>query len=363
MTSDDFSMYDFVDQPIFVLVADANGRPVYHFLNACGRDQLGRGLDQIRGLPAYQIFPGRAAYSVYRQQCAVWSRGEDAEYEIALPVGKGTIWVRTRVIAVRDAAGNVTHMIGASHDITAEHEQAQAHIMATAAAREMEDLVCFAAHDLRSPLGNLKSLAVLMRRNFVDHGDGKAELIDMINDISDKALAVVSSVMGQVMAVGGQDTRQRFDIGRVCDDIMIMLDPMRAHFASYPRREIEADGVVVQIALRNLMDNAIKHAGPSVLQISIDVAEMNAERLLITVVDNGPGFSTDAFKCTRQGRSNALGGFGLRGIERLVRSRGGQLVVVPRTDRAGTEVRIELPGRFVDAAAETPTPLRIARGG
>lgn len=360
MTPDDFSVYDYVAHPVFVLVADANNLPVYKFLNKAWRTRFGGAVDQAEGVPAYDIFEGRAGYSIYRHQCLAWSRGEDTEYEVALPIGDSVIWTRTKVLAVRDAHGAVKHMVGTSQDITAEREQSQAHAMAVATTREMGDLVCFAAHDLRSPIANLKSLAVLMRKNFVDLGDGKADLINMIDDISDKALGVVSSIMGQVMAVGAEHARQTFELGQVCDDIMVMLDPTDFHSAAYPRRVIQADQITVHIALRNLIDNAIKHAGQQALQIVIDVAQMNAERLVITVTDTGPGISPDAFNHPRKVRPNDHAGFGLAGIERLLRSRGGQMIVMPQEQGKGAEIMIELPGRMVDAVDEATPPLRIA---
>lgn len=360
MTIDDFSAYDYVDQPVFVLGPDESNRPVYCYLNAAALRHLDQPLENLRGLPAYQVFSGRAAYSVYRRQCLVWARGEAAHYEIALPVGSATLWVRTRMVPVHDGAGNLTHMVGTSQDITPERNQLQAHAMATAAAREMEDLMCFAAHDLRTPIGNLKSLAYLLREDFVDHGDGKSELIDMIDTISDKALSVVSDIMGHVMATTTQSTMELVDLGAICDDIMVMLDPTRAHSVAYPRQHIHVDGMVVHITLRNLIDNAIKHCGRAASKVAVDVTQMNAERLLFTVRDDGGGFSEDAFANDVFKSESSGSGFGLNGVQRLVRSRGGQLAVMRSATEAGAEVHFELPGRLVSEDVDDSQPLRTA---
>ncbi|WP_299138800.1 PAS domain-containing sensor histidine kinase [uncultured Tateyamaria sp.] len=349
MQTQDFSSYDFVDEAIFVLKADAAGRPIYHFLNACGLNSLGKTLDQVRDQPAYEIFTGRAAYSVYRRQCRAWSDAQSTEYEVALPIKDATTWVHTRLRAVYDDAGALSYMVGTSKDITDHREQIQAQAMAHAAAREMEDLVCLAAHDLRSPIGNLKTLASVMRQDFVDHGDGKVQLIDMIDKIADKALSVVSDIMAQALAANAPDQTTTFDFGALCDDVMVLLDPMRSHSAEFPRVEVQADYTVVQIILRNLIDNAIKFSGKPSVHIQIGVTQMNAQRLVFSVLDDGDGFGDVAVNAygPDAGPVESIGGYGLLGVRRLARSRGGRVTVAQRD--VGAEVLFELPGIVVAA--------------
>lgn len=359
---DDFSIFDFVNIPIFVLVPDKDNRPVYQFLNRVARQRLNATPDQICGRPACEIFAGRAAWSVYHRQCAAWTDGVVTEYEIALPLGPEVIWVRTRLEPVCDDAGNITHMIGASQDISAERDQLHAHMMSVADAREMDDLVCMAAHDLRSPIANLKTLAELLREDFVDHGDGKAELIDMVETISDKALTVISGIMGRAMSAEVINNVSTFDIGEMCDDIMVMLDPIGIHNVTYPRHSIRADFTAVHIILRNLIDNALKHSGQACARVSIDVATMNAERLKFTVCDNGDGFAAGSYRNPPDADCRIKGGFGLTGVRRLARSRGGQVEVVSPTAGKGAEVQVEIPGRIVSGMAGAGTTLSSRAG-
>ncbi|MFL4469757.1 ATP-binding protein [Tateyamaria armeniaca] len=358
MRWEDFSVFDFVNQFIFVLVPDADNRPIYAFLNKIGSDRLGKTRDEIVGQPAHEIFSGRAAYSVYRRQCGAWANGVETDYEIALPLGTETMWARTNLVPVHDANGQVTHMIGTTQDITDERKQLQDHVLSAAAAQDLEDLMCMAAHDLRSPLSNLKTLAGMMRKDFVDHGDGKSQLIDMIDSISDRALSVVSSIMGQAMAMGPVGCNAAFDLGAMCDDVMVMLDPISKHSVSYPRVEVQAEIMVVHIVLRNLIDNAVKHSGKEVVKISIDMTPMNAERLLFRVSDNGSGFDSRVVDAWETAESGNYGGFGLMGVRRLVRSRGGNVALTTPTSGQGAEVQVELPGRIVQTRAAPIASLR-----
>ncbi|WP_299371256.1 PAS domain-containing sensor histidine kinase [uncultured Tateyamaria sp.] len=354
MQTADFTIFDHLSDPVFVLGAGSSNRPVYVFLNAVALAHLGTSLDDVQGRPAHEIFSGRAAYSVYRQQCHAWAAAEDTEYEIALPVRDKTLWVRTRLKAVKDPAGVLQYMVGTSQDITAQREMAQAQTMANAAAREMEDLVCLAAHDLRSPIGNLKTLAEVMRRDFVDHGDGKIELLNMIDSIADNALTVVSDIMAHALAANTSEKPAWFDFGALCDNVMVLLDPMRKHSARFPRVQVQADYTVVQIILRNLIDNAIKYAGKPEVRIAIDVTAMNAQRLMFSVRDDGLGFGDVAENAYGDvpGPLESQGGFGLVGVRRLARSRGGRVTVEQR--EVGAEVRFELPGKVGAGAPLLP---------
>lgn len=347
MHVNDFKMYDHLDQPVFVLTGDENDRPIYSYLNVFARNKLGKTLDQIVGLPANRIFSGRAADAVYERQCAAWATGKTAQYDSAIHVGDTPSWVTASLKPVRDADGVMTHMVGVVTDVTSMHDQLQEHALATAAAHEVENLICLAAHDLRSPIGNLKSLAVLMRKDFIDHGDGKAELIDLVDVISDKALSVVADIMGQAMGVNTPTAHQKFDLGLACDDIMVLLDPARTRDVTFPRRWIEADNIVVHVILRNLIDNALKHAGVAKPTVVVQVEQMNPERLKFIVRDNGKGFAPVAEE-DGAGEVTQPSGFGLVGVQRLARARGGVITVRPSTAGQGAVVEAELPGRFID---------------
>lgn len=349
----DYFVFDFVDTPVFVLVADDNDRPVYDFLNKAGRDRLGMELPDIRGKAAHELFGGRAAYSVFRSQLRAWQRGRSAEYVTALPLRDDKVWFRTNLVALHDEAGKLLRMVGTSHDISAQRDLLHQEAMTAAAAREVEDLVCLAAHDLRSPISNLKSLAYLMRNDFVDHGDGKMELIDMIDALADKSLNVISETMAHVMAKSPPVATGNFSFGEMCDDILVMLDPLRVHTVTYPRVTVDADSVAVQIIVRNLVDNAFKHAGESSVRVEVSVTQMNAQRLEFCVRDYGSGFR-DAVASLGGSADPLSCGFGLKSVQRLVKARGGVLTVGCPSGGTGAEVRIELPGRIKATMTELP---------
>jgi signal transduction histidine kinase len=345
----DFSVYDYVDQPIFVLVADSSNRPIYHYVNPRACREAGRRREDSVGRAACDVFSGRSAYALYQRQCDAWDAGKPAEYEIVLQTDHRPRWLKTRLLPIHDQDGVMTHMVGSYLDITHEQERLQEHALSIAAAHEMEDLMCMAAHDLRSPIGNLKSLAEVFRKDFIDHGDGKKELINLIDVIADKTLSVISQIMVQAMATNEPESAEVFDLGALCDDILIMLDPMRQHNVTYPSVLVETDHTAVHIILRNLIDNACKHSMNENAQIEIEVDAMNPQRLLFVVRDDGPGFSSSNPERRDAGQQT---GFGLPAALRLAHSRGGQITIMPPKSGRGAEVRFEFPGRLVEVASE-----------
>ena len=347
----DFSMFDAIGTPVFVLRQDGAGDVVYAFLNRVGCRYLSCAPEDVVGKTAAQLFSGRAAETVYRRQREAWAAGVETTYEIPLPLGDETLWVRTRLTPQHDAGGQLTHFIGASQDISAEKQLEQSAAMTDAMISEMEDFVSFAAHDLRSPIANVRMLAELLREGFVDMGDGKLEMIGMIEDIAERALGLVSDVLAQSTTTQGDARTEPFAFGPMCDNILVTLDPARQHRVRVPCVSVEADMATMQIVVRNLIDNAFKHAGLDRVALRIEVAPAPGGMIAVTVSDNGRGFDDPALAFLSDGSARAKSGFGLVALRRLVRARGGRIIAARAGAGGGAEVRVELPGRLVEAAA------------
>lgn len=344
MSLPDFAPFDCIAHPVFVLTEAADGTLVYAFLNAAGRAYFGAELDEIRGKSARDLFSGRASATVYRRQREAWDSAGPFDYEIALPIADDIIWVQTHLTPGFDAAGHMTHMVGVSTDITAHKQLEQAQAMTAALTQEMEDFVSFAAHDLRSPIANVRMLADVLRDGFVDLGDGKLEMIDMIETISERALDLVTDVLSHSVAAQADVRRTQFNFGALCDDILVTLDPTRAHDVTVTCAHLEADYTALHIILRNLIDNAFKHAQRDAITMQISVLQHSTDTLRMTVCDDGAGFPDPALAFLSGGETSAESGFGLLGVRRLVRARGGTIAAVPPVSGRGAQVQVTLPG-------------------
>lgn len=360
MTLPDFSIYDDVAQPVFVLVQNAEGQVVYAFLNRSGCETLGLTLGDVVGKTASLLFDGRAGQSMLDRQTQAWEHGTQTTYDIALPIGARMYRARTALEPVRDHQGALAYMVGVSQDISQEYALEQMQAMTSAVASEMEDFVSLAAHDLRSPIANVKSLVDMVCEDFVDMGDGKLEMIGMIEQISTRALVLVSDVMAHAAATKVGSDMRTFDLKALCDDILVTLDPANTHVVTVSKARITTDYVVLQIVLRNLIDNAIKHSSSDRTRLDVSTDLVAVGRLAITVCDDGAGFADPALAFLDGGALNTDSGFGLLGVRRLLRARGGDISAKPPTSGRGAEVRFEMPGEILRQAQEPVRRISLA---
>lgn len=356
----DFLLYDEVALPVFVLVQNTEGEVVYGFLNRRGCEILGRSVGEVIGKPASRLFEGRTGQSILGRQTRAWEDGKPVTYDVALPVGEQTYWARTSLQPVRDDGGRLTHMVGISQDISDERALEQAQAMTSAVASEMEDFVSLAAHDLRSPIANVKSLVDMVCEDFVDMGDGKLEMIGMIEQISTRALALVSDVLSQAAATKAGSDMRTFDLQALCDDILVTLDPANRHNVTVSKASLRTDYVVLQIVLRNLIDNAIKHSSSEQMHLEISIDWVTGERIAVTVCDDGAGFADPALAFLDGGALQADSGFGLLGVRRLLRTRGGDISAKHPVSGRGAEVRFELPGEILNPPQEVLRRISLA---
>jgi len=194
------------------------------------------------------------------------------------------------------------------------------------------------SHDLRTPLSRLRVALELS-------GANRAEADSMVADVDE-----IDQVIGQFLdfARGADEPAADTDVGALLGEIA----------ESYRRRELAVSlaagpalrGRVAPKALRralvNLIDNALKHAGPPVEIAS----RRDGGRLLIDVLDRGPGIppaEAERLKqpftrldAARGGRGGA--GLGLAIVDRVARAHGGALELAPR-EGGGLVARLSLP--------------------
>lgn len=209
---------------------------------------------------------------------------------------------------------------------------------------EMEQFISFAAHDLRTPMRNIESIAELLREDFVDMGDGKLDLIDMLEEVAVKATSLITDILSQAQAATPARASEAFDLSQLCADIMSALDPTQNHRLHVGAVVVLADKAAVQIALHNLIDNALKHSGGGSVLLSIHLTQQARGLLQFDVHDNGVGFDDPSIAFLDGGALRVDSGYGLLGMRRLIEARGGRINAGNLPGNAGGYVRFSLPG-------------------
>lgn len=176
------------------------------------------------------------------------------------------------------------------------------------------------AHDLRSPLGRLRSRLALVTQRA---GDARMRAdLEEATAQSDSLLTMFDAVL-RIAEVEGGDRRAGFrplDLAQVVGKIGAMIEPVvsdtgRTLVTTRPAAiPVIGDEQLINQALLNLINNAVRHT-PVGARITVGVERL-ADKGIVTVTDDGPGIPPDqhARALRRFGRldpSRAQPGFGL----------------------------------------------------
>lgn len=324
------AIMDQLHVPVFLVDVDADGGFVYRGLNACHSATSGLENSALKGRNVYDVLPKRFADTVSANYAKCVDGRAAYRYEEVLSFEIGETWWLTTLSPVFEGE-KVVGIIGFAENIT-EYKKKQFESLESAVEmkRLSEDISLFtalAAHDLRGPLRQIRLITELTEDGFVDYGDGKVEMLSMIRSVAARALTKVDEVLQHARAYTGEpDHHSQIDLGHLCADLIAILDPLSRFEVSYPQKLIKAEAVTLQVVLRNILENALKHASTKV-SIDLEAVPSNSDLLEISVSDDGPGFADPktAMITIVDQKSEEKSGFGLATVARLVASRGGEL--------------------------------------
>lgn len=220
------------------------------------------------------------------------------------------------------------------------------------------------SHDLRTPLASIRATAgSLMDPAITWAADERRTAARMIDAEADRMSHLVQSVLDLSRIQGGalQPQLEVLDIAEVVEPILERMDalrdghPIELELAQLP--PVEGDAVLLDTALANLIENALRHSSPgAVVRIG---GSVQGEVVQLAVEDGGPGVPDDAmprlfgrfYRVPGRARGSRPGlGIGLSIVQGFVEAMGGH-VAVGRSELGGLRVAVTLP-----IAPEAPAP-------
>ncbi len=233
-------------------------------------------------------------------------------------------------------------------------------------------LTADAAHELRTPLAALRTQAqvALRTRDPVDRDEALRDVIAG----SDRAARLI----GAVLTLAQLDARRSCVYPRRNVDLAALVRQVQADFGSTARRQgvelttglavpvIEGDEDALAIALRNLVDNALRYARSEIR------IESHAEDSAVALVvrDDGPGMTEEvaqrAFDRFYRGeRGTATGsGLGLSLVRRIAQLHSGTVRLADGLRGTGTSIELVLPqgqAKNADISASSAAGASSAR--
>lgn len=203
-----------------------------------------------------------------------------------------------------------------------------------------------AAHELGTPLSTLAVVLNDWSRmpRIREDPEMSAELAEMQADIA-RCKAIVADILHAAGTPQGEDVR-RMLVQPFLREVADVWRATHPHVALEAQAEgLDDAALVAEPALRqvltSLLDNAAE-ASPTIVRLR---AVRDGDRLVVTVVDRGPGFSADLLAALGEPHRSSKGpgrGLGLFLAAALARRLGGGLTATNRPD-GGAEVRLSLP--------------------
>ncbi len=216
------------------------------------------------------------------------------------------------------------------------------------------------AHDLKTPLTRLRNRCEQALRGAEGEADYRAALESTIAE-SDELIRTFDALLMIARAESGhaRDNMTEFDAAEIARDVGELYEPLAdekglALTVDAPAAApVRGNRELVSQALANLVDNAIKYAGPHI-EINNAPAEIvvgagaDGERITLTVADHGPGIPdadrdrvVERFVRLEQSRSQPGSGLGLSLASAVARLHGGELKL--EDNHPGLKSTIELP--------------------
>jgi signal transduction histidine kinase len=216
------------------------------------------------------------------------------------------------------------------------------------------------AHDLKTPLTRLRNRCEHVLRGPARDSDYRGALESTIAE-SDELIRTFDALLMIARAESGQarDNMTEFDASEIARDVGELYEPLADEKGLALKVEassaapVRGNRELVSQALANLVDNAIKYAGPDGKMNGepteiIVKAGNNGERITLSVADRGPGIPesdrgrvVERFVRLEQSRSQPGSGLGLSLASAVARLHGGELRL--EDNHPGLKSIIDLP--------------------
>lgn len=237
--------------------------------------------------------------------------------------------------------------------------------LAAARARQRA-FVADAAHELRSPLANMRTELEVAARLHDGAPPGAGLTADLLADLL-ADVERLSALTDDLLLLARLDDaaapparRERVDVGQVAGDVAERYAEARVPVTAHLAGPLWTDGDPAQLdrIVANLVDNAVRHATS---RVSLTAARDDTG-VLVTVTDDGPGIPAadrervfDRFTRLDDARARDAGGagLGLAIVRDLVRRHRGTVHLTDAGPVSGPGVRAEVR---LPLSAEPPCP-------
>lgn len=340
--------------PVIIVYKDDENRILR--LNKKAAESMGGNVKDFEGKNCYDLFPEMA--KKYHNDDLEVIRSNKPNLNIIekyTPLNGPKLWVSTDKIPYTDPVSKDSFIFVCIQNITelknAELKQAELVEKLSHTNTELEQFAYIASHDLKSPLRGIKQLASWIKQDCEDliPEESKEHLALMESRVT-RMGALLDDLLSYSRISQLNETEELVDLDDVFSELFdLNVNPFGFKTVlNVPKNSIVIPRKPLEIIVRNLLDNAVKHHDKDTGTISISY-DSNEACHIIDIEDDGPGIEPDlherAFQIfqTLKPRDQVEGsGMGLAIIKKILHRYKGEITIHSDGTR-GTRFCIKWP--------------------
>jgi two-component system, OmpR family, sensor histidine kinase KdpD len=225
--------------------------------------------------------------------------------------------------------------------------------------RMRSSLLSSVSHDLRTPLGVILGATTTLLDQGVDPLH-RRELLQTIHAETARLTRLLENLLQMTRIEGGALVVDKdwYVPEEVVGSALRRLEtssgrhPIAIRVDAEPSL-VELDGLLIELVLINLLENATRHTPPGT-KIEV-IAQRDADAYVFDVRDEGPGLPAAegerVFEKFHRGSQGGGAGLGLAICRAIARAHGGDVTAAPRAPQRGLSMQLRLPYRPAPADA------------
>ncbi|HSH89491.1 MAG TPA: PAS domain S-box protein, partial [Ramlibacter sp.] len=341
-----------------IFYKDRDGR--YLGCNAAYAAIVGKQVDEVRGLNAYDLFDSETADVMHARDAKSMAqvREESSEHWVPTPDGQRVL-LHTVVSPLWDGEGGVQGLIGISRDITdrrrQEEEIRRAKEMAEEATRLKSDFLANMSHEIRTPMNAIIGLSHLVLKTQLT--ERQRDYIAKVQTSGQHLLGVINDILDFSKVEAGKLDLEHtdFELEKLLDNTGSLISE-KSHakglelvFEVAPDvpPNLMGDSLRLGQVLLNYANNAVKFTEKGEIVISVRASERTEKDVLLhfRVRDTGIGLTPEQrarlFQSFTQADTSTTRRFGGTGLglvisKKLAELMGGQVGVESEFGKGST---------------------------
>ena len=293
-------------------VLAVNNEQIVINLNQTCADLLGASLEQVRGRLIHEVI---RKSDLLRFVETTLNREEPIEEDIRIR-GDEERWLNAHGTRLHDAQGKQIGALVVLHDVTR--------------LRRLEnvrrDFVANVSHELKTPITSIKGFVETLLDGATEDRENSIRFLEIVSRQVNRLEAIIEDLLTlSRLEKGSEEQITRLERGRISEVIKAAVEmceqkasvkEIRIDVHCEPQLEVQMNSPLLEQALVNLIDNAVKY-GPAGSHIDV-TAEQENGRVALRVQDEGCGIEPkhlprlfERFYRADKARSRELGGTGL----------------------------------------------------